>query len=84
LSPLVGAALAINSVNLGEKWPLLITIGVILSALLYMDLLIRRQRSLTRKAPSSPKSCTSSALRSRGSGVIEDRDLSVDIFDKIR
>jgi hypothetical protein len=49
LSPLVGVGLVFTRTNLVEKWPFLITIAVILSVLLYMDLLIRRQRRHTTK-----------------------------------
>jgi hypothetical protein len=44
LSPLVGASMVLTRINLAEKWPLLITIAVIMSVLLYMELLIRRCR----------------------------------------
>lgn len=44
LLPLVGASRVFTRVNLAERWPLLITIAVILSVLLYMELLIRRYR----------------------------------------
>jgi hypothetical protein len=46
LSPLVGLSMVFVRVDLAEKWPLFITIAVIVSVLLYMDLLIRRNRSL--------------------------------------
>jgi hypothetical protein len=46
LSPLVGLGMVFVRVNLAENWPLFITIAVIISVLLYMDLLIRRNRSL--------------------------------------
>jgi hypothetical protein len=44
LLPLIGAGRVFMRVNLAERWPLLITIAVILSVLLYMELLIRRYR----------------------------------------
>ncbi len=49
LLPLVGASFVFARVNLAERWPLLITIAVILSVLLYMELLIRRYRRPRRK-----------------------------------
>lgn len=44
LSPLMGVGLIFTRINLAERWPLFITIGVIFSVLLYMEILIRSQR----------------------------------------
>ncbi|MFQ5816298.1 MAG: CFI-box-CTERM domain-containing protein [Candidatus Hydrothermarchaeaceae archaeon] len=65
LLPLVGASLAFTRINLDERWPLLITIAVIISVLLYMELLIRRYRR-PRTKPVHPENIShfSSALRS--------------------
>lgn len=49
LSTLLGAGLVFFRLNLAEKWPLLVTIAVILSVLLYMEFLIKRHRGLSRK-----------------------------------
>jgi hypothetical protein len=57
LSPLVGASLVFTRLKLAERWPLLITIAVILSVLLYMELLIRKYRRPTTKT--SPSGSTS-------------------------
>jgi len=46
LSPLVWMSLVFTGANLSQRWSLAITIAVIISVLLYMDLLIRRNRSL--------------------------------------
>ncbi|MHC4891576.1 MAG: CFI-box-CTERM domain-containing protein [Planctomycetota bacterium] len=48
LSPLVGLSILFSWVDLPQRWPLLITMAVIISVLLYMELLVRRQRSLTK------------------------------------
>jgi hypothetical protein len=58
LSPLVGAGVVLGRVNLGKRWPLLITMAVIISVLIYMDILVRRYRDLATKP----------AYRSKGSG----------------
>ncbi len=54
LSPLVGLGLVLTKVNLAERWLLLIPIAVIISVLLYMELLIRRHRSVVTK-PAYPR-----------------------------
>ena len=54
LSPLVGTSLVFIRINLAERWPLLITIAVILAVLLYMEVLIRRHRGFTAK-PAYPR-----------------------------
>ena len=46
---LAGACLIFSRTNLGEKWPAVITIVVVVSVLLYMDLLVRRNRNLAPK-----------------------------------
>jgi hypothetical protein len=74
LSSLVGASLVFTRVNPGEKWPLLVTMGVIISVLLYMDLLIRRHRRLTTK-PAHPRRVSNFSGRR---GTSKNRDLSVD------
>jgi hypothetical protein len=51
LFALAGACLIFSRTNLSQKWPLAITIAVIVSVLLYMDLLIRRNRSLKARPP---------------------------------
>jgi hypothetical protein len=51
LLPLVGASRVFTRVNFAERWPVLITIAVIISVLLYMHLLVRRHRSLMKKSP---------------------------------
>ncbi len=51
LLPLAGVRGIFTRINLAERWPLLITIAVILGVLLYMELLVRRHRSLTTKHP---------------------------------
>jgi hypothetical protein len=48
LSPLVGLSVVFSWVDLPQRWPLLVTMAVIISVLAYMDLLVRRQRSLTK------------------------------------
>jgi hypothetical protein len=48
LSPLVGLSMLFSWVDLPHRWPLLVTMAVIISVLLYMELLVRRQRGLTR------------------------------------
>jgi hypothetical protein len=48
LSPLVGLSVLFSWVDLPQRWPLLVTMAVIISVLLYMELLVRRQRSLTK------------------------------------
>jgi hypothetical protein len=61
LSPLVGASLVFTRLKLAERWPLLITIAVILSVLLYMELLIRKyRRPMTKTSPSGSTSRLSS------------------------
>ncbi|MCK5552885.1 MAG: hypothetical protein KAJ09_07060, partial [Deltaproteobacteria bacterium] len=55
LSPLVGASVVLGRVNLGKKWPLLITMAVIISVLLYMEILVRRCRGLATKPAHRPK-----------------------------
>ncbi|ODS36570.1 MAG: hypothetical protein A7315_01820 [Candidatus Altiarchaeales archaeon WOR_SM1_79] len=64
LSPLVGASRVFARVSLAERWPLLITIAVILSVLVYMELLIRRYRR-PRTKPVHPENVSdfSSKLR---------------------
>jgi hypothetical protein len=57
LFPMVGASRVLTRLNLAERWPLLITIAVILSVLLYMELLIRKYRRPTTKT--SPSGSTS-------------------------
>lgn len=51
LSPLVWTSRVFTRTNLSQKWPLAITIAVIVSVLLYMDLLIKRNRSLKTRPP---------------------------------
>lgn len=46
---LAGACLIFSRTNLGEKWAAVITIVVVISVLLYMDLLVRRNRNLATK-----------------------------------
>jgi hypothetical protein len=46
---LAGACLIFSRTNLGEKWPAVVTILVVVSVLLYMDLLVRRNRNLATK-----------------------------------
>jgi hypothetical protein len=61
LSPLLGASVVFTRLKLAERWPLLITIAVILSVLLYMELLIRKYRRPTTKTfPSGSASRLSS------------------------
>jgi hypothetical protein len=55
LSPLVGAGVVLGRVNLGKRWPLLITMAVIISVLIYMDILVRRYRNLATKPAHRPK-----------------------------
>jgi hypothetical protein len=55
LSPLVGASVVLGRANLGKKWPLLITMAVIISVLLYMEILVRRCRGLATKPAHRPK-----------------------------
>ena len=69
LSPLVGVSLVLSSVNLGKRWPLLITIGVIMSVLLYMEILVRRHRGLRTK-PAHPRK-SASFSRTLRSGATE-------------
>ncbi|MFQ5842657.1 MAG: C25 family cysteine peptidase, partial [Thermodesulfobacteriota bacterium] len=53
LLPLVGASLAFTRINVVERWPFFVAISVILSVLVYMEILIRTQRKPTAKtAPS--------------------------------
>jgi hypothetical protein len=60
LSPLVGAGVVLGRVNLGKRWPLLITMAVIISVLIYMDILVRRYRDLATKPAHRPKGLGSS------------------------
>jgi hypothetical protein len=55
LVPLVGVSAIFAKLDLAERWPLLITIAVILGVLLYMELLIRTHRGLTTKTRSPGK-----------------------------
>ncbi len=89
LSPLVGTSLVFIRITLAERWPLLITIAVILAVLLYMEVLIRRHRGFTTK-PAYPRRERhfSGTLRS---GTTESpkksgnpRDPSVDTAGEIR
>lgn len=66
LLPLVGTSRVFTRVNLAERWPLLITIAVILSVLFYMEFLIRRYRR-PRTKPVHPENVShfSSTLHSR-------------------
>ncbi|MFX1553972.1 MAG: CFI-box-CTERM domain-containing protein, partial [Promethearchaeota archaeon] len=48
LSPLVGLSALFGWVDLPQRWPLLVTMAVIISVLTYMELLVRRQRGFTR------------------------------------
>jgi len=89
LSPLVGTSLVFIRITLAERWPLLVTIAVILTVLLYMEVLIRRNRGFTTK-PAYPgrERHFSGALRS---GTMESpkksgnpRDPSVDTAGEIR
>lgn len=48
LSPLVGLGMLFSWVNLPQRWPLLVTMAVIISVLAYMEFLVRKQRGLTR------------------------------------
>jgi len=54
LSPLVGASFVFIRINLAQRWPLAITIAVILGVLLYMDVLVRRNRGFAAK-PTYPR-----------------------------
>jgi hypothetical protein len=76
---LAGACLIFSRTNLDEKWAAVITIVVVISVLLYMDLLVRRNRNLATK-----RHHARAAAGKRGNSTIEDRDLSVDVFDEIR
>jgi hypothetical protein len=49
LSPLMGVGLIFTRINLAERWPLFLTIGVIFSVLLYMEILIRWHRNLKQR-----------------------------------
>jgi len=51
LLPLVGLSMLFSWVDLPERWPLLVTMAVIISVLLYMEFLIRRHRHLMTKPP---------------------------------
>lgn len=55
LLPLAGVRAIFTRINLTERWPLLITIAVIISVLLYMELLIRTHRGLATKTRSPEK-----------------------------
>ncbi len=55
LLPLAGVRAIFTRINLAERWPLLITIAVIISVLLYMELLIRTHRGLATKTRSPEK-----------------------------
>jgi hypothetical protein len=55
LLPLAGVRAIFTRINLAERWPLLITIAVIISVLLYMELLIRTHRGLATKSRSPEK-----------------------------
>ena len=88
-SPLVGTSLVFIRITLGERWPLLVTMAVILAVLLYMEVLIRRHRGFTTK-PAYPgrERHFSGALRS---GTMESpkksgnpRNPSVDTAGEIR
>jgi hypothetical protein len=46
LSLLIRVSLVLGRINLAERWPVLVTIVIILAVLLYMELLIRRARGL--------------------------------------
>lgn len=46
---LAGVCLIFSRTNICEKWPAVITIVVVVSVLLYMDLLVRRNRNLATK-----------------------------------
>lgn len=48
LSPLVGLSMLFSWADLPQRWPLLVTMAVIISVLAYMDLLVRRQRGPTK------------------------------------
>ena len=45
LSPLVGTSLIFTRINLAQKWPLLITIAIILAVLLSMEVLVRMRET---------------------------------------
>lgn len=49
LSPLIKVSMVLGGINLAERWPLLVTIAVILAVLLYMEPLIRRSRGLRKR-----------------------------------
>jgi hypothetical protein len=88
-SPLVGTSLVLIRITLAERWPLLVTIAVILAVLLYMEVLIRRHRGFTTKlAYPRGERHFSGTLRS---GTMESpkksgnpRDPSVDTAGEIR
>ena len=61
LSPFIGASLVFVRLNLAEKWPLLVAIGMILSVLLYMELLVKKKRGLTTNPAPHGESLTSQA-----------------------
>ncbi len=66
MSPLVGVSRVFTRGDFAERWPLLITIAVILSVLLYMELLIRKyRRPKTRPVRREDVSHFSSTLRPR-------------------
>jgi len=65
LSPLVWTSRVFTRTNLSQKWPLAITIAVIVSVLLYMELLIRRNRSLKTRQPRHGKGRRGSFSRQR-------------------
>jgi hypothetical protein len=48
LLPLVGLNMLFGWIDLPQRWPLLVTMAVIISVLLYMEILVRRQRGLTK------------------------------------
>ena len=88
-SPLVGTSLVFIRITLADRWPLVVTIAVILAVLLYMEVLIRRHRGFTTR-PAYPRRehHSSGALRS---GTMESpkksgnpTDQSVDTTGEIR
>jgi hypothetical protein len=61
LSPLVALSTIFTRLNLAERWPLFVAIFVILSVLLYMEMLIRGQRRPTTKTTPSGGASRSSS-----------------------
>jgi hypothetical protein len=66
LSPLVGASLIFARVQMSERWPVFVTFGMILSVLLYMELLVRRHRGSIRRRGQPGEGRTSPAHWTQG------------------